>query len=163
MLAVRTVLHPTDFSEHAQVAFEMACALARDYGAQLIILHVGVPPTPMVPEAMLAFDLVTFEEKLRADLERVRPAQPGVHPEHRLVIAADPVAEIVRVARRDGCDLIVMGTRGRTGLRHLLLGSVAERVMRAAPCPVITVRAPARAVAEPEAAAAAPPRVEVNA
>ncbi len=163
MAPVRTILHPTDFSEHSHAAFELACALARDYCARLIVLHVAVPPMPMVPEAMLEFDMDTFEKNHRAMLEKVRPTEPAVYPEHRLVVAADPVSEILRVATQERCDLIVMGTHGRTGLRHVLMGSVAEHILREASCPVVTIRSHMSGLQEEIAAPAVKTSVMANA
>jgi len=154
MFPVRTILHPTDFSAYSQAAFGVACALARDYGARLIVLHVGVPPTPIVPEAMLAFDTGLFEAELRAKLNAIEFPEGVYSLERRLVLATEPVTEILETARRERCDLIVMGTHGRTGLRQLVMGSVAEQVLREASCPVLTVRAPLPALAEEGAGAA---------
>ncbi len=81
------------------------------------------------------------------ELHRVVAPQPGVQVEHRLE-EGDAASEILRVAREGKCDLVVLGTHGRTGLRRLLMGSVAEQVVRQAPCPVVTVKAPS-AAAEP--------------
>lgn len=144
MTPVQIILHPTDFSECSKCAFELASSLARDYNARLIVLHVGVPPTPMVPDVMLAADTEAFEKNLSAQLDKIRPPEARIHCERRLDMAADAVAEILRVAEHEQCDLIVMGTHGRTGLRHVLLGSVAERVVRQASCPVVTIRSPMR-------------------
>lgn len=146
MLPVRAILHPTDFSECSQAALEVACALANDYRVRLILLHVGVLPTPFVPEGALGLDLDGYEQELRAKLDELTPTERGLYPERRLVMAAEPVEEIVRIAHEEPCDMIVMGTHGRTGLRHLLMGSVAEQVLRRADCPVLTVRTGARGV-----------------
>src|SRR5262245_4923899 len=137
-----TILHPTDFSDSSAGAFQFACSLARDRGARLLILHVVEPPAtsvggsqavPPTPE-----ELGLDEE--RAKLNAVKPTDESLRTEHRLEVGhtADTV---LRVARETGCDLIVMGTHGRTGLGRVLMGSVAEQVLRRAPCPVLTVRA----------------------
>lgn len=141
MLPVHTVLHPTDFSGHSAPAFEVACALARDYAAQLVIAHVSLPPVQAIGDGMIVDLPSGWEEEARARLEAVRPTDPGVRFSHRLVIG-DEADEIVRLAGDARADLIVMGTHGRGGLARLLLGSVAEHVMRTAPCPVLTVRQP---------------------
>ena len=145
MLPIRTILHPTDFSERSANAFEVACSLARDSGAGLIVLHVlerpviaytGVAMAPPAPGPS--------EEERKALLKRlkhVQPQAPAVAVEHRLE-QGDPATGILQVAQEAGCDLIVMGTHGRTGLGRLLLGSVAEQVLRKAPCPVLTVKTP---------------------
>jgi universal stress protein A len=160
MLPIHTILHPTDFSEASKFAFQTASALARDYRARLIVLHVGqLPATPMM-EGILADDLEDFEADLQRRLAEVRPTEEGIPLEHKLVLAADTVPEIERIAEEEGCDLIVMGTHGRTGLSRVLMGSVAEAVLRQAPCPVLTVRLPfprrAEVAPDPEAATVQP-------
>jgi nucleotide-binding universal stress UspA family protein len=143
MLAIRTILHPTDFSTHSAQAFQMACALARDYQARLIVLHVEAPPVailggmPALPPLPEEYDRENLEKRLRC----IQPPDPAVQVEHRLV-TGEPVAEILRMAQEQSCDLIVMGTHGRTGLGRLLMGSIAEQVVRKAPCLVLTVKSP---------------------
>jgi nucleotide-binding universal stress UspA family protein len=141
MLPIRVILHPTDFSERSRSAFRLAHALARDHGARLLVVHVGMPVTAFA-EGVLPLDDESYTLALREKLEGIRAADPRVRLAYRLVLGADPAAEIVRVAREAPCDLIVMGTHGRTGLRRALLGSVAEQVLRRAPCPVLTVKTP---------------------
>jgi nucleotide-binding universal stress UspA family protein len=138
MQAIRTILHPTDFSEAAAAAFQVARALARDHDARLVVLHV-LPPTFSDTAAPALEPVRTWEEE-GAKMCRLCPADPGTRVEYRQV-EDDPAAGILRVARDLDCDLIVMGTHGRMGLARLLLGSVAEKVVREAPCPVLTVRA----------------------
>jgi nucleotide-binding universal stress UspA family protein len=138
MLPVSRVLHPTDFSEPSRHALELACSLARDYGARLTLLHI-VAPTLVCDEGFVPPDSAAFAAAW-SSLEQVRPPDPGVIVERHLV-EGDPAAEIVRAA--GACDLLVMGTHGRTGLGRLLMGSVAEQVVRRAPCPVVTVKTPA--------------------
>jgi len=140
MLTIHTILHPTDFSVRAQSALALACALARDHGARLIVLHVA--PTPVgYAEGMIPPDPEEYLEGLRQELQQLQVPDAGLQVERRLV-EGDPVTEILRVAEDTGSELIVMGTHGRTGLARLLMGSVAELVMRRAPCPVLTVRVP---------------------
>jgi nucleotide-binding universal stress UspA family protein len=136
MSPIRTILHPTDFSGHAEYAFHMACCLARDQGARVIVLHVGEqPPTP--PDRQKA-----LEEQLR----RVQAPDVKVSVEHRLEQGA-PDSEILRVAQETSCDLIVMGTQGKMGVGQTVLpgrwvGSVAGKVLRGATCPVMAVKTP---------------------
>ena len=143
MLELKAILHPTDFSERSGYAFRLACSLARDHGARLVVLHVvptlgpefiplGEGESHVQPEA--------FQQRLLNDLHAVRPATdiPVVHH----LAEGDPVDEILRFAEQDGCDMIVLGTHGHTGLKRLLMGSVAEQVVRRAACPVLTVKAP---------------------
>lgn len=139
MLSIYTVLHPTDFSERFGNAFQLACALTRDYGARLVVLHVVAPLPP------LAYgDVVPPpdpESLLREAKDRLEVRGADVRAERRLE-EGDPVGEILRVAREIGASLIVLGTHGRTGLSRLLMGSVAEQVVRNAPCPVLTATDP---------------------
>jgi universal stress protein A len=143
MFAPKKILVPTDFSECAAAAVDYAKGLAEKVGGTLTLLHTYLPMAmaggdgTMLPDidAELAQEAQTQMLALRAELEAA-----GVLVEQRVV--RGPSAEtIAQVARAGGFDLIVMGTHGRTGLRHLLLGSVAERVVRLASCPVLTVRA----------------------
>jgi nucleotide-binding universal stress UspA family protein len=143
MLAIRTILHPTDFSNYSAYAFRLACALARDYGARLVVLHVAMPPVVVYGEGVLPPEPEGYKERLREQLHKVVSQDPKVPVEHRLV-EGDAATEILRLAGDSKCDLIVMGTHGRTGLGRLLMGSVAEQVVRKAPCPVLTVKTPQR-------------------
>jgi nucleotide-binding universal stress UspA family protein len=139
---IHTILHPTDFSEPCAEAFRVACALARDQSAQVIVLHVAVPP-PAVP-TMMPVPLpmpANHREELQAMLRRVRESVPDIPVDCRVADGGgNAAATVVDVAQRVPCDLIVMGTHGRTGLGRALLGSVAEQVLRTAPCPVATVK-----------------------
>jgi nucleotide-binding universal stress UspA family protein len=160
MFSIKTVLHPTDFSDCSSAAFQVACSLARDQGARLVLLHVVPRPTPSprAPDAGTGceFDFVgqelrDYREEMRERLERFRaPYLPG-HVT-RVLKEGEPAAEIVRTAQETGCDLIVMGTHGWGGEARRLLGGVAEEVTRQAPCPVLTLRGP---LPQPEPVAAA--------
>lgn len=141
MLTIRRVLHPTDFSDRSRPAFDLACALARDYGAEVVVLHVAQLPLLMPVEGMLVPTPMGEMEASRGPLERIRPADPGVPVSHRLV-EGDPAEEILKAAADTAADLIVLGTHGRGGLSRVLMGSVAEAVVRKAACPVLTVKAP---------------------
>jgi nucleotide-binding universal stress UspA family protein len=142
MLPIHTILHPTDFSEPSDNAFHLACALARDYNAKLILLHVAVLTSGVYGEALIPPPSpIAEEEELARRLQQLRPPNPSISVEHLLEEGA-PAAEILRVAEDHHVDLIVMGTHGRTGLRRLLMGSVAEQVVRKARCPVLTVKLP---------------------
>jgi nucleotide-binding universal stress UspA family protein len=142
MLTLRTILHPTDFSERSDYAFRLACSLARDYGARLLLLHVGKEPIVMPVEGVAPPEPVHYREELTAELQKRQVEDPKVYVEAQLIIGGDPATQIVRVARQTNAELIVLGTHGRTGLGRLLMGSVAEGVLRQAPCPVLTVKMP---------------------
>src|SRR5262249_50246999 len=141
MFAIRTILHPTDFSERSAHAFRLACRLARDHGAGVLVLHVMEPPASRAEEVARRPPDGYRDQLWNESLLPVRSPLPGVEVEH-LLEEGDPAKEILRVAGEVACDLIVMGTHGRGGLRRLLMGSVAEQVLRRAPCPVVTVKAP---------------------
>jgi nucleotide-binding universal stress UspA family protein len=150
MLPIRTILHPTDFTDYSNYAFRLACSLARDYGARLLVLHV-TPPVVVYGERLALPPPPAPKEPLVARLAQLVAQDPKVPMQHRLA-EGDAATEILRVAQEIKPELIVMGTHGRTGLGRLLMGSVAEQVVRRAPCPVVTVKAPlpaTRAVQEP--------------
>jgi nucleotide-binding universal stress UspA family protein len=141
MLSIQTILHPTDLSPASAFAFHLACALSRDYGARLIVLHVVLPPSAVAYRQMvLQGEFDGSYQRLRAELEAIRPSDATIRVEHRLQ-EGDAATEILRVAQETQADLVVMGTHGRVGLGRLM-GSVAEKVVRQACCPVLTVRAP---------------------
>lgn len=141
MFTLKTILHPTDFSPHSEYAFWLASLLAHDHGARLVVLHVVQVPI-VVYEGMVAPEApAAAREEARASLDQIRSPISDVKVEHRLE-EGDPLTEILRVAKDARCDLIVMGTHGRSGLGRLLMGSVAEAVLRKSPCPVVIVKNP---------------------
>jgi len=143
MTHIETVLHPTDFSKYSEPAFHLACSLARDHGARLILLHVQETLVPVATELGPApLSLAEERKALCERLNALRPEDPRIAVKHCLV-AGGAAEEIISLAQEEGCDLIVMGTHGRTGLGRLLMGSVAEQVVRKASCPVLTVKTPA--------------------
>jgi nucleotide-binding universal stress UspA family protein len=153
MLPIRTILHATDFSPRSGLAFHLACALARDYNARLLLVHVKQPPVMVYGDlGAIPAEPEGYDEVLKRQLQDLRPADPKVAVE-RLLVVGDPADEITRLAREHHCDLIIVGTHGRTGLSRLLLGSVAELILRKAPCPVLTVKSE---IAEPAAAVSTP-------
>ena len=157
MLAIRTILHPTDFSGNSALAFRLACALARDYDARLIVLHVAAPPVVVYGEGVLPIPTEDYLGTLRDKLLEVQPHGPKIKVEHHL-IEGEAATEILRAAEEMNADVIFMGTHGRTGLARLVMGSVAEQVVRRAPCPVLTIKPPlpaAHVAAEATVAAAA--------
>jgi nucleotide-binding universal stress UspA family protein len=142
MLPIHTILHPTDFSEHSEYAFRLACSLARDHNAHLLVMHVWTAPTAVVfGEVVPDLGAEDSYREAAEELHRRRPADSEVDVSYRLV-EGDPAASILQIAKETCADLIVMGTHGRRGLRRLLMGSVAERVVRGAVCPVVTVKNP---------------------
>ena len=131
MIRVQQILYATDFSSYSNQAYFHAVALAENHGASLTILFV-------LPSNWSGED-GEDRDYWRQQLEQIRPLDPGIRVRH-VLLDGDPAAEIVRYAQEMNMDLIVMGTHGRTGLQHVLLGSVAEKVVRLAPCPVLTIR-----------------------
>jgi nucleotide-binding universal stress UspA family protein len=125
------ILHPTDFADHSRHAFDVACTLARG-GGRLIVLHVA----EAVP-----VDGNSYDEGLYERLRTCATDDPSIQVEYRFR-AGEPTAEILREAAATGCDLIALGTHGRTALDRLRLGSVAETVLHRAGCPVLTAKAP---------------------
>lgn len=148
MIAIRKILVPTDFSETAAVALTYAQALAQQFGAAVDVLHVVPAPYsalagPEVPSYSPQQLVAHWEEDARVRLESLlTEAERSALRARLLTRVGHPFVEIVRYAREESIDLIVMGTHGRGAVGHLLLGSVAERVVRKAPCPVLTVRHP---------------------
>jgi nucleotide-binding universal stress UspA family protein len=149
-MKIRRIMYATDFSENAEAAWPHAQQMAEQLGAALLLLHV-TPAPAMTPETFLAAEqwaeiFAAQRREAEEKLGALAAAASGGKAEV-LVTRGVPFLEIARVARDRKADLIVMGTHGRTGLVHALMGSVAERVVRIAPCPVLTVRHAAMEVA----------------
>jgi nucleotide-binding universal stress UspA family protein len=141
------ILYPTDFSTLGQTALEAATSLARDQGATLVIAHVEEPSAAYGGGELYYGLTEPSREEIWRMLQAVVPTDPAVEYAHRLLIGS-PAEAIVHLAEKEGANLIVMPTHGRTGLSRLLMGSVAEEVVRKAKCPVLTVKpAPASAMA----------------
>jgi nucleotide-binding universal stress UspA family protein len=141
---IRTILVPVDFSEFSQRAFAWALALAEKWGAQVIVLHVvNIPSYPPLVMGSY-FNPAEFEAALQKDGEEriqgfVSQATNKTVTVETRVVLGEPLSEICQIAEQDHADVIVMGSHGRSGLGHVLVGSVAERVVRHAPCPVLVV------------------------
>lgn len=149
MHKAKRILCPTDFSRHSRYALRRAAAMARVSGAEMMLFHVLPQTTPggLNENSYILADWRQFmkleEERARAALEREARSRllDGVKVQAALG-AGSPYREIVRIASRMHVDLIVISTHGTTGLLHLMLGSVAERVVRLAPCPVLVIKPP---------------------
>jgi len=144
----RRILWPTDFSPLAKVALPHAVGLASDAGAELVLLHVLPLPAMYAAPDISGAVWIPLQRKTRAaarlHLLRLEKQVKGPNfRTHMVLTEGVPFSQIVRAAKRLRCDLIVLATHGRTGLAHAIMGSVAENVIRHAPCPVLTVR-PAR-------------------
>jgi len=138
VIRISKILYPTDFSTHSNQAYFHAVALAEKHGASLTIAFV-YSPSFGTPEVHGADE--DGREYWRNQLEQIRPVDTSI-PVNHVFLEGDPATEIVRYATETAMDLIVMGTHGRTGLQRLLMGSVAEKVMRDAPCSVLVVKLP---------------------
>jgi len=154
MIRMKNVLFAADFSESSQNALRYAMSFAREYEAKLWALHVVDEAANAVCYDMMAGQLL---DDLRIDVEQraqekmrrlIAPDKATGLNWEGLVRKGSPAQEIVDMAQEVEADMIVCGTHGRTGLKHLLFGSVAEKVVRLAPCPVLTVRHPAHATVE---------------
>lgn len=148
LMSARRILVPLDFSACSLAALEHAVELAQRFGSSIDVLHVWSPPRTLGPDDAVALpgraletvaDFAHSEAHGPLDAVIYEVAQHGVSV-RALLECGDPAAAIVRIAGEGGYDLVVMGTHGHTGLSHLLRGSVAERVVRRAPCPVLTIR-----------------------
>lgn len=146
MVAIKKILFPTDFSELSQVAEKSACDLADQFGAELHVLHVLHDLFLTMPQtaAALLIPPKVLEDVVNSAEEEIQKVPPAAWAENRKVVRVVRIGStyntIVQYARDNEIDLIVIGTHGRTGLTHVLLGSVAERVVQHAPCSVLTVR-----------------------
>lgn len=141
MLAFKNILVPVDFSEHSEKAIQLAGELARGSAATVHLRHIVAPATINAGDVIADLSANVTKEATLKELEAV--AVPEGLKVTRGVAEGEPAAAIIRLAMELKADLIVLGTHGRTGLKRLLLGSVAEHVLRHAPCPVLAWRQPA--------------------
>lgn len=146
---IQRILCPVDFSESSDHACRYAVAFADNFKAELSLLHVVSPPIAALPGDHLAPDMMQADIDAIADASRTRLEEQAqelgakISPQVKsTVLSGIPFLEIIRYGKEWNADLIIMGTHGRAGLQHLLIGSVAERVVRKAPCPVLTVKHP---------------------
>jgi nucleotide-binding universal stress UspA family protein len=162
MITLKQILVATDFSEPADAALTYGRALARNFGSTLHVVHV-VGPVPVAVYGAEAYAFSTTE--LQQDIEEAARKQlndllidndvPPLPAKAALITSETPALAIVDYATREHIDLIITGTHGRGAVAHLLMGSVAERVVRTAPCPVLTVRHPEHEFVIPDTLVAA--------
>jgi universal stress protein A len=138
-MAQKTILFATDFSHASDAALANAEALATSTGAKLLIVHVEEPPLAYGGGELYYGLPEPSSERILKMLEDVRPKNPAVAFTHRLTMG-DPASEIVRIAGDEKAEMIVIGTHGRSGVSRLLMGSVAEAIVRKSPCPVLVYR-----------------------
>ncbi len=153
------ILSATDFSEDSNLALSYAEEIARRFNGEIIVLHVDqpLPPVMVSPDMGPVMDVgamtrIAEEQRMLAqkELDKIvnRLRDSGMKARSLLKVGS-PFLEVIHTAQSEGVDLIVMGTHGRTGLAHVLMGSVAERVVQKAPCPVLTIRHPDRKFKHP--------------
>ena len=140
-MKMNKILFPTDFSHTGDAALGYATALAKATGASLLIVHVEEPPMAYGGGEMYYGVTEPDYAELERMLQQIKPSDPSVPCQRRLA-PGEPARPIVEIAQEEGVDLIVLGTHGRTGLRRLLMGSIAEAVVRRATCPVLTLKEP---------------------
>lgn len=154
MITLKRILVPTDFSLPSQKALRHAIEFAKHYDCEVVLLHVlesapfppafgleGAPPTPMADQAR------SWAEQQLAKMAREEVPEKVRH--RTLMRQGNPTQEIVHTAIQEDADLIIMATQGRSGLEQILLGSVAEKVVRKAPCAVLIVREKAKEIVAP--------------
>lgn len=148
MLPFKKILWPTDFSDPSLEALHVASEMASRFSAELYVMHV-VSSLPVVsaPSGPTGFDVSLYEEELQEFAENsireiIGKKIPKNIKTHSIITSGHAVDEIIREADEKKIDLIVLATHGETGWRHLIFGSVAEKVVRMAPCPVLTVHPP---------------------
>jgi nucleotide-binding universal stress UspA family protein len=155
MALINKILVATDFSDTAKAAVDYAASLAAEVGARVVVAHVASVPVIAIPDALFvsAAETVELMRELETALATIKRHVEGRGVGSVEIELAEGTAwsELIRIAKQRACDLIIVGTHGRTGLTHLLLGSVAEKVVRNSPVSVLTVRGEAAisALAEP--------------
>lgn len=148
MIRIQTILHPTDFSEPSKYALAYAMSFAEEYNAKVCVVHVIEEVSSALyfdmlqapPLAQLMADIEKQAQKAMEEL--IAPDMRAKYRVETFIRKGVPFLEIVRCAEEIHADMIVCGTHGRTGLKHAIFGSVAEKVVRKAPCPVLSVRHP---------------------
>ncbi len=155
MIQIKKVVHPTDFSDNSKEALQYAIAICEWHKAELILLHVCevlefAPPEYYMDKDEASRQLQERVDAAKNELERIagEHRKDGLHVT-ALVATGKPFVEIIRTAKEQNADMIVLGTHGRTGLAHILIGSTAEKVVRKAPCPVLTIRPSKHKYVEP--------------
>jgi len=144
-MQIKTILFPTDFSNGARAAMDHAISLAKDYQAKLILLYVIQDISIAewyIPSSISAGELIEDMQKSAwQEMDKwIAEVTKQVKDVEKMVVRGVPFVEIIQTAKERNADLIIIGTHGRTGIDHMLFGSTAEKVVRKAACPVLTVR-----------------------
>ena len=147
MIRIRKILVPLDLSEYAAHALPYALELATTFGASLHLLHVIDSQRAAAAGGAAFFEygpdlLQRFEDDAHKALSEVAATLPQTATVNTAILQGPPHVQIVQFAREQDIDLIVMGTHGRSGLKHVIIGSVAEKVVQMAPCPVLSMKNP---------------------
>ncbi len=148
MLPFKKIACPTDFSEASFQALQAADEIASQFSAELLLMHIN-PPIPVMPtgHGPIGFNIPEYEQEMRKFAEQKlseiarRKVSPGIQSAIKIGMG-EAASEIVRIASEENADLIVIATHGLTGWRRFIVGSVTERVVRMAACPVLTVQVP---------------------
>lgn len=144
MLPAKLIMAPIDFSDHSEEAVKTAAKLAGCFGAEVFLVHI-VPAIPTLPSIATAFHEGEYEEELHTEagkrLEQLAQSLGNVKPRTEVGTANDVCMELLRIAEHNHVDLIVIATHGMTGWHKLAFGSVTEKVVRLAECPVLVLRA----------------------
>jgi nucleotide-binding universal stress UspA family protein len=153
-IETKRIVCPVDYSEFSESGLAYGLHMAKVFDAELLLLHVVeipyVPSYGLAGEADLSVPIEKLESSARDEMESLVKRSKERHANTQgEVLTGTPFLEIINYARECAADLIVMGTHGRTGLSHMLIGSVAEKVVRKAPCPVLTVKHPDHAFEMP--------------
>lgn len=151
MADIKKILFATDFSDNSRYALTFALSFAQRYDAMLYVLHVIQQPSyPLGMYAEISFDAMdkfsqSISEAVQKEMQTLKEKDlTGCSKYECLIVHGTPFLEILRMAKEKNVELIVVGTHGRTGLDHVLFGSTAEKVVRRAPCPVLSVRLPGK-------------------
>ena len=149
MLSMRKILVPIDLSPAGTRLLEQAQEFAVQFSATIDLLYVWTPPAMLAPEALITgvgaaeqpfLEWLGNSAREHLDTFKSQAESAGIAIAHSYCELGDPASAIIEQAKSGGYDLLIMGTHGRTGLSHALMGSVAEKVVRRAPCAVLTVR-----------------------
>ena len=140
-MSAKKILVPSDFSQASDAILPLATSIVRDRDAEILFVHVQEPPVAYAAGELYYGPIEPDADALKQMLNRLQPTDPKVPCRHQMLLG-EPATEIVRMAEDLGVDMIVMGTHGRSGLARMLMGSVAEKVVRRATCPVLTVKEP---------------------
>ncbi|MEZ6047127.1 MAG: universal stress protein [Planctomycetaceae bacterium] len=145
MFTLKKILVATDFSPHSEVALNYAAEFGKTFQAEIIVATIVEEPSlmaelPPMGEAYFPPNLAELQQQTAEKACQKKIEEHGLQNARTVVTIGTPFVEIVRLAREENVDMIIIGTHGRGAIAHMLLGSVAEKIVRKAPCPVLTVR-----------------------